>query len=146
MNTEAIRAKLMSDASLAHVKIKKGLYQQANEFDDYAAGVKVRNIREDFEAGYQQAVKDMEAENERLKAGLQYYADSKHCWGKFPADWVDWDTCSGEPTNWWFNSEEAQEQPVGVEDGTIAKMILNGAVMTPDSDETECVMPEVDHE
>lgn len=80
-------------------------------------------------------------EVERLKGGLRYYADHNHL-TDFPTAWLpDWDTCSGEPANWWFNSEEVPEQTVGVEDGSIAAAILNGAVMTPNSDETVCVMP-----
>lgn len=83
----------------------------------------------------------LRAEVERLKAGLRFYASHRHMRG-FPDDWAsDWDTCSGEPGNWWFNSEEVTEQSVGVEDGSIAAAILNGAVMTPDSDETYCEMP-----
>ena len=83
------------------------------------------------------------SENERFKAGLQFYANHEHLMGNFPSEWPDWDTCSGEPGNWWFNSEEPQEQPVGVEDGTVASAVLRGAIMTPDSDETICVPPKL---
>lgn len=65
------------------------------------------------------------AEVGRLKAALKWYADGNH----FVLD-DDWDTVSGEPQNWLMGPESGM-----VEDGGIARTVLDGGHMVEGDDE-----------
>lgn len=66
---------------------------------------------------------DLAAESERLREGLRFYAHGQHWINELHDD--KWDTCSGEPQNWYWreNSEDAAE---GIENGGIAQIYLSG--------------------
>lgn len=63
---------------------------------------------------------------ERLRRGLQFYADGSHYEFGDPADW---DSVSGEPSNFLCD-----EHGSTIEDGSVAKRILEGANIGPDDD------------
>ena len=74
------------------------------------------------------------AERDSLRAALKWYADGKH-FGKSDAD--AWDTVSGEPQNWWCD----EAGTAMIEDGTMARMVLdgkmNGRILHATEDEEE---------
>ena len=81
------------------------------------------------------ALKVMEAadEIERLRKGLQYYADGSHMMLNEPGEW---DTVSGEPQNFYCDNAGTAT----IEDGSIAKMILQGYSL-PDDPEAAMIPP-----
>jgi hypothetical protein len=66
-----------------------------------------------------EAIEALRKENERLTAGLKFYADGHHF---MLSDAGAWDSVTGEPENWQCD----EEGTATVEDGTIAKQVLAG--------------------
>ena len=64
----------------------------------------------------------------RLRAGLQWYADHHHY------DLEGWEDCSGESANWLFPPTEHSWM---VDNGGIARAILDGHEINPDPDADE---------
>ncbi len=54
-----------------------------------------------------------------MASALQFYADGEHY---MLDEEANWDTCSGEPGNWIFDSDGA----ASIEDGSVAKIALEG--------------------
>jgi len=71
------------------------------------------------------ALAEAQRDAARLRRGLAFYADGSH----FYHD-DGWDTVSGEPQNFWCDEHGAT-----VEDGAIAKHVLNGWDMPADDDD-----------
>lgn len=72
------------------------------------------------------------SENERLREGLQWYADGNH---------YDREDCSGESRNWLFPPLDTTEESwLLVDDGGIARQILNGKRINPDKDADEIII------
>lgn len=78
----------------------------------------VWNIQQEKINVIQSRLNAVEAENERLREALKFYADKEH----FHFEGDDWDSVSGEPHNILWHSEE----PYFVENGYIAKQALEG--------------------
>lgn len=76
------------------------------------------------------------AENDQLRAALQYYADKRHF---LIADEDAWDTVSGEPTNFWCD----EAGTATIEDGTVAAMTLRGTPLVDDEEEYASPAPSV---
>jgi len=72
-----------------------------------------------------QTLASKEAEIERLKAGLKWYAEGNH----FVLD-DDWDTVSGEPQEWLCGPESGM-----IEDGGVARTVLAGGHMVEGDDD-----------
>lgn len=71
-------------------------------------------------------------DGERLKAGLQWYADGNHCDNLVTTmDTTDWDN-AWELEEGWLCAPH--DQPWMVEPGNVARAILNGQMINPDSD------------
>jgi hypothetical protein len=79
----------------------------------------------------------LEADVEWYRKGLQFYADGNHA---IFNDEMAWDTVSGEPQNYWCD----EAGTATVEDGTIAKKILEGWAL-PDDLDNEGMIPPADH-
>lgn len=111
-------------------------YYQANAFCDCGAEMlgdfgllpdECRTCAAERESRYFRKLADwcerelsaMTKERDALRAGLQFYADGDHF---YRADPSAWDTVSGEPPNWL----DDEAGTASVEDGSIAKMVLNG--------------------
>lgn len=67
----------------------------------------------------QSEIDALKADVDRLKLGLQYYADGEHFIIHEPETW---DTVSGEPPNLW----EDESNTATIEDGSVAKHYLAG--------------------
>lgn len=74
-------------------------------------------------------ISELEAENQKLKEGLKYYADGHHF---TKTDEDAWDTVSGEPANFY----EDENSTAIIEDGSIAKQVLAGNYKVLEDDET----------
>jgi hypothetical protein len=72
-------------------------------------------------------IDDLSAEIERLRKGLKYYADGCHMMLNEPGEW---DTVSGEPQNFYCDNAGTAT----IEDGSIAKKILEGWALSDDDD------------
>lgn len=82
----------------------------------------------------EQRLSDEDAEIERLKKGLAWYACGQH----YELD--GWEDCSCESPSFLFPSEPADDMPWMVEDGGVARAILEGAHMNPDEEADEIVI------
>lgn len=71
-------------------------------------------------------------DNARLRAGLKYYADGCHMILNEPGEW---DTVSGEPQNFYCDNAGTAT----IEDGSIAKKILEGWAL-PEGDDVDAPM------
>lgn len=69
-----------------------------------------------IELVYRAHVASFQAEVERLRSALKFYADREH----YHFESGNWDTVSGEPLNILWNGEE----PDFIEDGTVARNAL----------------------
>ena len=79
-------------------------------------------------------VAQLRAEVERLKGGLKFYADGAHAVFN---DESAWDTVSGEPQNFWCD----EAGTATVEDGWVAKRILEGWALPDDPNAEEMIPP-----
>lgn len=70
-----------------------------------------------------------------LEAALRYYAEGHH-FEVSDSNW--WDTCSGEPINFYFDEAGTAQ----VEDGSLAKMVLAGAPMPQENEEILVDIPQ----
>lgn len=102
------------DAELAALRAECA---QAKERADFLHAA-TREAQE-YAAKYADEVTGLRAECERLKAGLLLYAEG---WHFDKADPDAWDTVSGEPENWYCD----EAGTATVEDGSIARMVLDG--------------------
>lgn len=74
-------------------------------------------------------VEVVQAENERLRVALRFYARGEHY---VTDESEDFDTCSGEPQNWLFSGLE--DSTTSIETGSIARAALRGEPIVWDSD------------
>lgn len=72
------------------------------------------------------------AENHMLREALQFYADREHF---NLSDPDEWDTVSGEPTNFWCDGAGTAT----VEDGTVAAMALKGTPLKAEPEEVRAL-------
>lgn len=103
--------------------------------------IEVKDIDETLVEGLWLLINQLRDENTNLRNGLRFYADQEHMYGHQTQEWeidAGWDTCSGEPGNWLFPEND---DPIGIENGSVANAVLNGAIMTPDSDEIIYIFP-----
>ena len=77
------------------------------------------------------------AENQLLRQALRFYGNGDH-WITEGQSQSEWDTCSGEPQNWWWR-ENPNDDAEGVEDGRIAAMALRGEAINWDGEEPKVV-------
>lgn len=82
------------------------------------------------------AMEEAPSEIERLRAGLQWYADGHHY------DLPDWEDCSGESPNWIFpNSDQVIGEPSWmVDNGGIARAVLNGDYVNPNHADADSII------
>lgn len=71
----------------------------------------------------------VQAECERLRVALRFYARGEHF---IVSDCTAWDTVSGEPQNWQCD----ESGTATIEDGSIAAAVLRGEAMPLDEDDT----------
>lgn len=110
-------------AELATAKADRNTYDSAHKTE--AANV----LRLTAEVGR------LRANDARYRAGLKYYADMNHAVFN---DENAWDTVSGEPANFWCD----EAGTATVEDGTVAKLILQGWALPDDPDSEGMIPPE----
>lgn len=79
-----------------------------------------------------------------LSEALRFYANGDH-WiaeGGVP---MKWDTCSGEPQNWYWRENE-NDDAEGIEDGEIAKMALLGKNIDWEDEPPKYIKGETEYE
>lgn len=82
------------------------------------------------------ALSDAKRDAERLRGGLQWYAEGHHY------DLPDWEDCSGESANWIFppNDEVIGSHSWMIDDGGIAKAILDGSWINPNHIDADLIV------
>ena len=80
---------------------------------------------------------DLAAENQLLRQALRFYGNGDH-WITEGKSKHEWDTCSGEPQNWWWR-ENTNDDAEGIEDGRVAAMALRGETIDWEGEEPKVV-------
>jgi hypothetical protein len=131
----SVREALTAFVAITESGVRTGLTDMDTLEGRIAWYDKLAGVRKNAVAALEPAARSVPAEIERLRAGLQWYADGHHY------DLDGWEDCSGESSNWLFPPSEHSWM---VDDGGIAGAILQGQWINPNhADADNITIPSV---